>query len=84
MAKAWALQDAKNHFSEVVDRALQDGPQTVTRHGREAVVIVSAEEFKRLTQPEESLADFFRRSPLHGLELEIERQRDTGRRVDLG
>lgn len=84
MAKAWALQDAKNHFSEVVDRALQDGPQTVTRHGREAVVIVSAEEFKRLTQPEESLADFFRRSPLHGLELEIERGRDTGRRVDLG
>ncbi len=84
MAKAWALQDAKNHFSEVVDRALQDGPQTVTRHGREAVVIVSAEEFKRLTQPEESLADFFRRSPLHGLELEIERRRDTGRRVDLG
>jgi antitoxin Phd len=39
MGKTWALQDAKNRFSEVVDRAMEDGPQLVTRHGREAVVM---------------------------------------------
>lgn len=83
MGKTWALQDAKNHFSEVVEQALQHGPQTVTRHGREAVVVVAASEFKRMTRPEGSLVEFFRGSPLRGVELNIERSRDAGRTVKL-
>jgi prevent-host-death family protein len=47
---SWALQDAKGHFSEVVERARRDGPQIVTRHGEEAVVIVAAEQFRQLTR----------------------------------
>ena len=47
----WQLQEAKNRFSEVVEEALARGPQTVTRHGREVVVIVSAEEYRRMRQP---------------------------------
>jgi antitoxin Phd len=42
---SWKLQDAKARFSEVVDRALHDGPQVVTRHGENAVVIVAYRDF---------------------------------------
>jgi antitoxin Phd len=44
----WSLQDAKNRFSTVVDAALEGRPQTVTRHGKPAVVVVSARDFERL------------------------------------
>ena len=75
MGKTWALQDAKNRFSEVVDRAMEDGPQLVTRHGREAVVVVSATEYRKMTQSTESLLEFMKRSPLYGAE-DIEFVRD--------
>ena len=44
----WQLQEAKQRFSEVVRDALEKGPQMVTRHGRDAVVVVAADEFSRL------------------------------------
>ena len=83
MKKEWPLQDAKNRFSEVVERALHDGPQYVTRRGKEAVVIVAAREFRRSRAPRESLFDFLRKSPLRGVRLDLRRSRDTGRRIDL-
>lgn len=83
MGKTWTLEDAKNHFDEVVDRALEDGPQMVTRHGREAVVVVAANEYRKMTQPSESLVEFMQRSPLRGEELQFECLRDTGRKVKL-
>ncbi|OAN51070.1 prevent-host-death protein [Paramagnetospirillum marisnigri] len=46
----WSLQDAKNSFSAVVDAALHGRPQTVTRHGKPAVVVLSVADFERLTQ----------------------------------
>lgn len=79
----WQLQDAKNRFSEVVRKARDEGPQVITVHGRDAVVIVSAEQYKRSARPMDSLADFVRNSPLAGLDLDIERSRDTGRSVRL-
>ena len=48
MQYVWQLQEAKNRFSEVVEEAIQHGPQTVTRHGREAVVIVSYDDYIKL------------------------------------
>lgn len=54
----WQLQDAKNRFSEVVKRARDEGPQTVTVHGKRAAVIVSANEFDTLTKPSISFVDF--------------------------
>jgi prevent-host-death family protein len=73
----WALQDAKNKFSELVERAIEDGPQTVTKHGHEAVVVVSVAEYKKLNAQKSNLADFFRRSPLVGSEVDLSRVRDT-------
>lgn len=49
MGKPWTLQDAKNKFSAVVDAAMNGEPQHVTRRGQDAVVVVSAEEYERLT-----------------------------------
>jgi prevent-host-death family protein len=84
--KSWQLQAAKAQFSEVFRRARSEGPQYVTRGGKEAVVIVPAEEFDRLTartrQPQ-SLVEFFARSPLAGLDLDLERKPDYGRKVKL-
>lgn len=83
---AWQLQAAKAKFSELFRRARAEGPQYVTRQGKEAVVVVTAEEFERLTartrQPK-SLVDFFAESPLTGLDLEFERKPDYGRKVKL-
>lgn len=82
----WQLQDAKARFSEVVERAIVEGPQRVTRHGKDAVVVVAASAFdgmsKRLKQPE-SLIAFFQQSPLAGVDLDLTRDQDISRDIDL-
>jgi antitoxin Phd len=84
--RSWQLQDAKAQFSELFRRAQAEGPQYVTRQGKDAVVVLTAEEFERLTtrarQPQ-NLVQFFAESPLAGLDINLERQRDPGRKVRL-
>lgn len=84
--KTWKLEDAKNGFSEVVRRALAHQPQKVTRGGRDAVIVISAEDYAKLTTTED-LVTFLQRSPLAEVmrsgELDLTRQRDFGRDVDL-
>jgi prevent-host-death family protein len=82
-AKAWTLADAKAHFSEVVENALQHGPQVVTRRGQKAVVVVSADEWDRKTQRQGTLADFFAASPLRESGLVVERPQGGPRDLDL-
>lgn len=67
MKTIWALQDAKNRFSELVDHAVQDGPQIVTRRGKETVVVLSVQDFQKLAAAQGSLVTFFRQSPLVGV-----------------
>ncbi len=45
---SWQLQEVKQKFSELARRALEEGPQVLTRHGEEVVVVVPAEEFRRM------------------------------------
>ena len=82
----WQLQVAKAKFSEVFRRARADGPQVVTRGGTDAVVVVPLEQYelllRRSRQPK-SLVDFFRSSPMVGLDLNMTRDRDAGRDIDL-
>lgn len=82
----WQLQNAKARFSELFRRARLEGPQYVTRQGKDTVVVLPAEDFERLTarasQPD-SLVEFFARSPLAKVQLKLERQHDYGRKVDL-
>ncbi len=68
----WRLQDAKNRFSEVVNKALSEGPQVVTRRGEEVVVVVAKEEYAKLRKSRLSLLEFFRKSPLVGVDLNLE------------
>ncbi len=83
METKWQLQDAKNRFSELVEKAISLGPQTVTKRGVEAVVVVSVDEYKKLTKPKSSLVDFFKNSPLHDIELDLERDKDLPREVEF-
>lgn len=77
------LAEAKAKLSELVERARSEGPQQITVHKRPAAFLVSAEEWKRRTQPKESLYEFFRRSPLVGSEIDLERRDDPPREIDL-
>lgn len=79
----WQLQEAKNRFSEVVNKALTEGPQTVTRHGEEVVVVLSKAEYARLTKSQGSLVEFFRQSPLVGMDLNLERDQSFPRDIPL-
>lgn len=79
----WQLQEAKNRLSQLVDCALREGPQTITLRGKPAAVVVSFAEYRKLTQSRTSLSEFFRRSPLHGIELDFSRSDDFSREVDL-
>ena len=78
----WQLQEAKQKFSALVQRALDDGPQVVTRRGEEVVVVLSAQEYRRLTRPVPDLADFLLAAPDFS-QLEIERATDPARAVEL-
>jgi len=83
MLETWQLQDAKNRFSEVVEKAVKTGPQIVTKRGIETVVIMSVGEYRRLTRPQDGLVDFFKHSPLLGIELDLERNKDLPREVEF-
>jgi antitoxin Phd len=76
----WRLEEAKARLSEVVRRAGSEGPQRVTVRGRAAAVVLSAEEYERLSGPGRSLADLFADMRGCGLaDIVPERDRDTGR-----
>ena len=78
----WQVQDAKTHFSEVIERARSEGPQTITRHGAERAVILSIEEYRRLTAPHSDFKAHLLGGPKVD-EYEIERDRDAGRDIDF-
>ncbi|HEY9720202.1 MAG TPA: type II toxin-antitoxin system prevent-host-death family antitoxin [Trichormus sp.] len=81
-ANSWQVQTAKSRFSELFRLARTEGPQLITRQGRDGVVMLPVEQFEllvaRARQPE-SLLEFLRKSPLVGLEVEFERDKDPGR-----
>lgn len=82
----WQLQTAKAKFSELIRCALAEGPQYVTRQGKETVVILPAEDFEKLierSRQPRSLVKFFAESPLVGSGVNLDRKPDYGRKVDL-
>jgi antitoxin Phd len=78
---AWQLQEAKARFSKLVQRAIDEGPQTVTRHGKDAVVVISVEEFRLMEKRQIDFKEFLASAPLEGVDLE--RDRNHGRDVEL-
>ena len=86
MARKWQLQEAKNRLSEVVDLAIEEGPQTVTRHGKEVAVILAKDEFNRRRRsrgPSGTILPFLRGLSFAGARLDLQRSRDLDRDVSL-
>ncbi len=73
MTDQWQLQDAKNRFSEVVERALNHGVQVITRRGKKVVVVLPYQDYERMTRPPTNLAEFLLRSPLAESEVFVDR-----------
>jgi antitoxin Phd len=83
MARVWQLQEAKNKLSEVVDGALTDGPQVITKRGVETAIVLSYADYRKLLLNQQQLSDFFRESPFADVALDL--TRDTSpNREDIG
>ena len=83
MGNVWQLQEAKNKFSNLVDKARHDGPQIVTKHGKESVVIIAIEDYQKLNKPTSDLISFFKKSPLSDINLDLTRDRSSSRDIEL-
>ena len=73
MSHTWQLQDAKNKFSEVIEDALKDGPQVITRRGIETAVVLSFADYRKMLLARKRLSQFFQDSPLAGGDLDLTR-----------
>ncbi len=81
MTRLWQLQEAKSKFSELVELAIADGPQVVTKRGVDAVIVLSLKDFHRLKKPKNSLISFFNHSPK--CNLNVDRKKDLDREMEL-
>ena len=79
---SWQLQEAKQRFSELVRRTLEEGPQVVTRHGEEVVVVVTAEEFRRMSGEKPDFKEFLLSGPDLSV-LDLKRPKEMPRDVEL-
>lgn len=83
MSMQWQLQEAKNRLSYLVQKATAEGPQIISVRGKPAAVVLSVEEYQRLTAPKTRLSDFFKESSLQDMELHVERSQELPREVEL-
>lgn len=79
----WQLQEAKARLSEVIKKAKEQGPQSITVHGSPTAVIISSKEYERLKHPQGSFVEFMRRSPLYGVDLDLKREQTLTREADI-
>lgn len=81
----WQLQHAKSRLSELVACADSGGPQVITVRGQRKAVVLSAAEYDRLNRgsTQGGLVEFFRQSTLGPDVFEAERDKDSGREIDL-
>jgi antitoxin Phd len=79
----WQLQDAKSKFSNLVEMAQHNGPQVVTKNGKDTVVVLSIDEYKKLIKPKTNLVNFFQSSPLAKEDLDLTRNKEIPRDIEL-
>ena len=83
---SWQVQTAKAKFSELFRKARTEGPQHITRQGKEGVVMISDEQYDNMvakSRQSKSLVRFFRESPMFGVDLDLARDRNTGRDIEI-
>lgn len=81
--KKWQVQEAKAKFSELIKRAVKDGPQEISVRGKSTAIMISKQQYIDLTSPKTSFVKFVQDSPLKGVELEIDRDKSLCREVEL-
>lgn len=80
----WSLHDAKNRLSQLL-RQTREGPQVISVRGEERAVVLSLEAYRRLSRADAGdLVGFLRASPWAEVDLDLERERDAPRELDLG
>ena len=82
-ATNWQLQEAKAHLSELVKTVQQNGQQQITVHGKPAAVVLSCDDYARLTRKRPSFVELMRQSPLMGVDLQLERDQSLTREHTL-
>lgn len=84
MEKKWQLQDAKSKFSYLINEVVNNNDaQIITKHGKDTAVIISFEEYKKLTKKDTSLVEFFMNSPLAEVDIDLERVKDYSRDIEI-
>ena len=79
MNRVWQLQETSDTLSDVVDAALIHGPQVISRYGRETAIVLSYADYRKLLLSQQKLSDFFRESPLVGLDCDLQRDASPNR-----
>jgi prevent-host-death family protein len=77
--RSWQLQEAKNKFSRVIENAVNDGPQIITKRGVEVAIIISYSEYQQMLASRGKLSAFFQDSPLVDVELDLTRDKSETR-----
>ncbi|MEA2040554.1 MAG: type II toxin-antitoxin system Phd/YefM family antitoxin [Thermodesulfobacteriota bacterium] len=83
MGHIWQLQEAKNKFSKLVEKAQYEGPQFVTKHGKKSIVVLSVEEYHKIVKPKSNLFHFIQSSPLSKISIDVERNKSVSRDIEL-
>lgn len=81
MSEVWSIASARAKLSEVIERAGTEGVQFITRNGKLAAVVLSAEEWARRTEKKGTIVDFFMNSPLRGSNIKIGRMSAGNKRT---
>ena len=79
MISSWQLQEAKNKLSQVVENAVHEGPQIITKRGVEIAIVISFVDYQEMIAARGKLSTFFRDSPLVGVELDLARDKSGAR-----
>jgi antitoxin Phd len=79
----WQIQEAKAHFSKLINSLELNGLQKITKQGEEVAIVMSIKEYEKLVRPKTTLIEFFENSPLGEIDIDIQRSKDEMRDIDL-
>jgi antitoxin Phd len=79
VTQSWQLQEAKNKLSRVVENAVREGPQIITKRGVQVAIVISYADYQKMLASRGKLSTFFQESPLAGIELDLARDKTEAR-----
>lgn len=79
----WQVQQAKSQLSRIMELSKSEGPQTITKHGKPEVVVLSMKDYEAMKRDRPSLIEFLLHEGPTFDDLDIERSKDTGREIDI-